>query len=276
MESPIDNAAEFDHYRPIIESLPTGTRTSDKLILGETAKHRLYYVPFAHENLGAKLVVVGITPGPNQLELAIQAVHAWRGHPAAKVQLEAKKLASFGSPNMRPNLIRMLAHFEVARRLGIASEGDLWGRDFEMFQATSVVSHAAFWLKKGGKEEMFNGDFSEVMRSPLLYESFEKRFLPLVSRMNPSAVWIALGRTPRAALEWCADKGMLRSDQIAAFAHPSRLAGSQVDYYVRELRREDLKPRNPVLSRCDWIDESYEMTRKVLEAHLPLPRHVAS
>ena len=270
MESPIDNAAEFVHYRPIIESLPAGSKTSDKLILGETAKHRLYYVPFAHENLGASLVVVGITPGPNQLELAIQAVYAWRGHPATTVQLEAKKLASFGSPNMRPNLMKMLAHFEVARRLGIASEADLWGRDFEMFQATSIVPHAAFWLKNG-KEKAFNGEFSEVMRSTLLRECFEERFVPLVSRMDPSAVWIALGRTPRAALEWCVDKGLLRSDQIAAFAHPSRVAGSQVHYYVRELTRTDLKPRDPVLARCDWMDESYEMTRKVLDVRFPMP-----
>lgn len=268
---PIDNATEFERFRPIIEALPRGSKSSEKLRLDETAKHRLYYVPFAHSNLAAKLVIVGITPGPNQLELAIAAVQRWKGHSAATAQLEAKKLASFGSPSMRPNLLKMLEHFTLGKRLGIASETDLWGTAWRAFQATSVVPHAAFNLAIDGSEKMFNGKFTEVLKSTLLRECFESRFLPLVASMNRAAVWIGLGPTPRAALEWCATQGLLRREQLGAFAHPSGSAGSQVGYYLRQLKRAEFNPKDPVLKRCDWLDESYEMTRSALDAQLPLP-----
>jgi hypothetical protein len=246
-----------------------GSKTSERLRVGETARHRLYYVPFEHANLDARLVVVGITPGPNQLELAIQAVQRSRTLPAASVQLEVKKQASFGSATMRPNLLKMLAHFRVRERLGITTEADLWGAAWPMFQATSVVPHAAFDLKADGAEKMFNGKFGEVLSSPLLMTCFEERFLPLVRAMNRSALWVGLGPTPRSALEWCVEKGLLRKGQIAAFAHPSRSAGSQVDYFVKQRTRTSFKPKDPVRSRCDWLDEAYELTRRAFDETLP-------
>jgi hypothetical protein len=271
LEVKISTPSEFERFRPIIESLPLGSKTSERLRVGDTARHRLYYVPFEHANLEAKLVVVGITPGPNQLELAIQAVQRSRTLSAASVQLEVKKQASFGSATMRPNLLKMLAHFRVRERLGITTEADLWGPAWSMFQATSVVPHAAFQLKADGSEKMFNGKFAEVLGSPLLRKCFEENFLPLVRSMNGSALWVGLGPTPRSALEWCVEKGLLRKGQIAAFAHPSTSAGSQVNYYVRQRTRASFDPKDPVLKRCDWLDAAYEVTRQAFDVTLPLP-----
>lgn len=269
--SKISTSTEFERFRPVIESLPLGCKTSERLRVGETARHRLYYVPFEHANLEAKLVVVGITPGPNQLELAIRAVQTSRALPAATVQLEVKKQASFGSSTMRPNLLKMLAHFQVRERLGIANETDLWGSAWPMFQATSVVPHAAFDLKTDGSEKMFNGKFTDVLSSPLLTRCFEESFLPLVRAMNRSALWVGLGPTPRSALEWCVEKGLLRKEQVAAFAHPSTSAGSQVNYFVRQRTRDSFDPKDPVLRRCDWLDEAYELTKRAFDETLPLP-----
>lgn len=242
------------------------------MILDADRHHRLYYVPFEHANLGAKLVVVGITPGPSQLELAIQTVQRSKALSAAQLQLEVKRQAAFGAASMRPNLIRMLSHFQVARRLGVVAESDLWGSGWSTFQATSVVPHAAFELKSDGTEKMFNGKFSEVLTSPVLKRCFETHFLPLVKTMNESALWVGLGPTPRAALEWCAAQGLLRREQVAAFAHPSTSAGSQVGYFLRQRDRRSFNPKDPVLRRCDWLDEAYELTSRAFDATLPLPR----
>jgi len=215
---------------------------------------------------------VGITPGPNQLELAIQTVQRSKALSAALLQMEVKRQAAIGSASMRPNLLKMLSHFQVARRLGIQSEADLWGSAWFGFQATSVVPHAAFDLKGDGSEKMFNGKFSDVLASPVLKRCFESHFLPLVSAMNRSALWVGLEPTPRAALEWCAAQGLLRPEQVAAFAHPSTSAGSQVGYFVRERDRQSFNPKDPVLKRCDWLDEAYKLTSRAFDATLPLPR----
>lgn len=261
--------AEFDRFRPVIEALASGAKTSKNLRLGETKTHRLYYIPFSHVNTDAKLVVVGITPGPNQLELAIEAIKKWKAHPSETVLQEAKKLASFGSSSMRPNLLKMLAHFDVRRRLGIGSEEDLWGPASALFQAASVVSHAAFNLNSDGTEKMFNGKFADVLKSPLLRECFENNFLPMVKAMNPAAVWIGLGPTPKAALDWCVANGKLRSGQVGAFTHPSGSGGSQVRYYLREMKRSEFKEKDPVLNRCDWLDDAYAATSRMFDISLP-------
>jgi len=262
---------EFGRFRPLIEAMPRGAKTSENLRLGETKNHRLYYVPFGHVNTAAKLVVVGITPGPNQLELAIEAVQRWRAHPSETVLQEAKKLASFGSSSMRPNLLKMLSHFNVRKRLGIRAEEDLWGSAWPLFQAASVVPHAAFELKSDGTEKMFNGKFSEVLKSPLLRGCFESCFLPMVKCMNPAAVWIGLGPTPKAALDWCVASGLLRSEQVGAFTHPSGNGGSQVRYFLRQMKRSEFKEKDPVLKRCDWLDEAYDGTSRTFDISLPLP-----
>lgn len=271
-EFSISTSSHFERFRPIIETLPAGTKSSDLLRLDEDRKHRLYYVPFEHKNPAARLVVVGITPGPNQLELAIQAVQRLKTLPAAQLQAEVKRQAAFGSSSMRPNLLKMLSHFRTAERLGIGAETDLWGSAWPMFQTASVVPHAAFELNGDGAEKMFNGKFSEVLASPVLKRCFEAEFLPLVRAMNRSAVWVGLGPTPRAALEWCAEQGLLDQRQVASFAHPSTSAGSQVGYFVRERSRASFNPKDPVLKRCDWLDEAYALTKRAFDATLPLPR----
>ena len=271
-EARISTPNHFERFRPVIESLPFGAKTSERLRLDEDRHHRLYYVPLEHANLGARLVVVGITPGPNQLELAIQTVQRSKALSAVQLQLEVKRQASFGAASMRPNLLKMLSHFQVAGRLGISKEADLWCSGWSTFQATSVVPHAAFDVKSDGSEKMFNGKFSEVLASPVLKRCFERHFLPLMAAMNKSALWVGLGPTPRAALEWCASQGMLRPEQVAAFAHPSTSAGSQVGYFIRERDRQSFNPKDPVLKRCDWLDEAYALTSRAFDVTLPLPR----
>ncbi|MCW5640960.1 MAG: hypothetical protein KIT63_02545 [Rhodoferax sp.] len=262
--------AEFARLRPIMEAMPVGGKNFEKLRIGETKQHQLYFAPFSYVNTDAKLVIVGITPGPRQLELAIAAVQRFRTQPSESVLQEIKRLASFGSSSMRPNLLKMLAHFDVRKRLKVGTEEDLWDSARRLLHMTSVVSHATFELKADGTEKPFNGKFVEVLRSPLLRECFESNFVLVVENMNPGAVWIGLGPTPKAALDWCVAKGLLRLEQVGAFSHPSGSGGSQVRYYLRQMSRSEFKEKDPVLKRCDWLDAAYDETRRAFNASLPL------
>jgi hypothetical protein len=122
-------------------------------------------------------------------------------------------------------------------------------------QTTSVVPHAAF---KAGK--MFAGSFDEVMRSRLLRECFEESFLPTLAELSPDAMYVGLGPCPLDALKWCADHGLIKHSQLlGAFCHPSSSGGSMTRYFLREVAKSDLKPKDPVRSRCDWLDEAYRV-----------------
>ena len=59
------------------------------------------------------MVLVGITPGPMQLELSYEEAGK-SGASDETVLREAKRVAGFGGSSMRPNLVRMLNHFDFA------------------------------------------------------------------------------------------------------------------------------------------------------------------
>ena len=201
-------------------------------------------------NRAATLVIVGITPGPNQMDLAYGAVQARlkAGLPDDLVLERAKKAGSFGADTMRPNLVKMLNFFGIPTLLGIAKADDLWGVTGHDLHATSIVPHAAI---RNGKP--FAGTFEEVMSSKLFRECFERDFASTLPLISSQARYIALGPTPLAALDWCCQQGLLKTDQIlSAFAHPSSNGGSQVAVYLGEKRIEDLSPRDPVRKR-DWL-----------------------
>ena len=251
--------ARFDRFEPIIrKSGASAVRHPDTLLARELA-YEVFYIPFEHVNRRARLVIVGITPGMNQLEMAYaeaqRLLHLGVSH---AVILEAvKTLAAFGGEAMRPNLLRMLRHFNFAKMLEIRDEADLWDGASAMLHSTSVVPHAAF---KNGK--MFSGSFDEIIKVPALRERFENDFVPSVSELADDALYVALGKTPYDALKHCVGLGVIRENQLlGALAHPSRSGGSQVAVYLGEKTLADLDPADPVRRRVEWLTGAYARMR---------------
>jgi hypothetical protein len=225
---------------------PTAARTPETR-LDQNGSDEIFYVPFEHVNPKARIVIVGITPGPNQIKATYGTVHRLlqAGTPDDVVLAEAKREGSFGSPTMRPNLIRMLDELGFHDLLGLRSCAELWGEAFDLLHATSVVPNAAF---RNGKP--FAGRFQDVLRSPTFRREFERHFVPSLASLPKTSLYVALGPTPLAALDWCAEHGHLDAGQImGALAHPSTSGGSQVDVYLGKKSVEDLSERNPVIHR---------------------------
>jgi hypothetical protein len=222
-----------------------------KTRLSSQGRYELFYTPFEAVNRFARLVIVGITPGPTQIRISYESVQELlrKGLPDDQVLAGAKSAGGFGGSSMRPNLLRMLNHFGFAKLLGIPDVEALWGASSDLLHSTSVVPHGAF--KNGA---MFAGSFAEVLGSPALRKSFEEDFIASLPGLSPDALYVALGPTPLAALDWCAANGLVRSQQVlGAFAHASSQSGSQVAVYLGEKRPEDLKLRDPVRSRLDFL-----------------------
>jgi hypothetical protein len=248
----------FSLYRPHIAQLGTEALRTDCSVLEQEGQYTVRYTPFDHVNLGARLVIVGITPGPNQLtaayDFASNAIK--RGTPDADILRGVKREASFGSPSMRPSLIRMLEHFGFNGLLGITAASDLWGISHDLLQATSILPHAVF-----KKDLPFAGPFKEVLRSSLLLDQFRRYFLSSLSHLPEDALYVGLGPTVLDALDWCADAALIKRDQVVgAFCHPSTQSGSQVDYFLRCKTLADLSPRDPVRRRAALLDRLYART----------------
>lgn len=221
------------------------------LTIDSDRRHSLQYVPFEHVNVGARLVIVGITPGPTQRDDAYEEASQLlrRGLPDGEILRRVKRFAAFGGPTMRPNLERMIDALGITTLVGGGRAADLWGARADLMHATSVVPHAAFVRGKP-----FAGSFEEIQRVDMLRRCFERDFLPTLRHLRRDAYFIGLGPTPAAALSFAAKKGFIDGSRILGWlAHPSKQGGSQVAVYLGEKKADQLHERDPVRRRADEL-----------------------
>ena len=225
------------------------------LYLQQSIRHEVYYAPFEYINTQARLVIVGITPGVTQLKLAYaEAQRLLQSKTSEEDALRGIiSAAAFGGQAMRPNLLRMLRHFDFAAILGIDDEAELWGSAAGCLHSTSVIPHATL---KAGK--MFAGNFCEIRESVALRKLFDQEFIKSLVELNEEVLYIALGKTPLDALRHCIDLGVIRESQVlGGFAHPSRASGSQVAIYLGEKTPDELDEADPVRGRVPWLRAAY-------------------
>jgi hypothetical protein len=259
----MDKSNIADEFR---DALAKSGKSAAPLILDSDGRYSLEYVPFEHVNVEAKLVIVGITPGPNQRDDAYDETRQLLrcGLPDEEILRRVKKHAAFGGPVMRPNLERMIDAMGVMALLGGGRAAELWEGRAHLLHATSAVPHAAF---AGGKP--FAGSFEQIQRVDLLRRCFERDFLPTLPRLRHDAYYVALGPTPAAALSFAANKGLIDGSRILGWlAHPSKQAGSQVSIYLGEKKVEELHQRDPVRRRADALVAAADGMRERLKAGL--------
>lgn len=107
--------------------------SSDFLIEKTTESYgnlEIYYIPFEYINENAKVILIGITPGWTQMEIAYRQVgqDLNRGLPLEQIFQNADKQASFAG-TMRINLINMLDELGLQNALRINSCSTLFGED---------------------------------------------------------------------------------------------------------------------------------------------------
>jgi hypothetical protein len=100
------------------------------------------YAPFDHLNIGADIVIVGITPGKQQMRAALEEAYRaiMLGLPDTEVLARAKVHASFAG-TMRTNLVKLMDAVGLNGSLGIASTVSLWGVDSHRAHFTSALRY---------------------------------------------------------------------------------------------------------------------------------------
>lgn len=116
-----------------------------RLLMGQSGVLSMSYAPFDHVEIGARLVLVGITPGAQQARNAL--VEARRklieGNDLASVLKAAKTFASFSGP-MRTNLIKMLDMIGLNDWLEVSTTAEVWDRRHDLVHFTSALRYPVF------------------------------------------------------------------------------------------------------------------------------------
>jgi hypothetical protein len=136
-------------YRTVIASLPENTITratilTDALVVGREGRLSVYYAPLDSIKTTARVVLVGLTPGWNQAQIACQEFRR-RKHDGAtddQAMQAAKCDAAFAG--MRKRLCDWLHDLGVGEWLGIPSTASLFADHRHLANTTSLIRYPVF------------------------------------------------------------------------------------------------------------------------------------
>lgn len=188
----------------------------------------VYYAPFELVNPHAKVVLVGITHGRQQMYLAIREVRAaLRAGLTDREALErVGRAASFGGP-MRANLIAMLDGIGLPAGLGVDTTAQLFGSHHHLVSTTSAISHPVFF-----RGENYAGRTPPIDQ-PAILRAFITQVLAGQLAASPDALVVPLGDAASTAVSMCATAGAVRREQcLLGFPHPSGGNGHRKRQYA--------------------------------------------
>lgn len=232
----IDDSWCFSRFAAVLESMPDVQREEDVVkgdfLLVEDGPLTVHYTAFDRINTSATVVIIGITPGRQQMFLAAQEAQRQlkAGASLDEALSRATDTASFGGP-MRRNLVTMLDTLGVHQKLGIATVDRLFDERADLLHGTSALLHAVFW--NGGN---YAGS-PEPDRLPVL-RAFVDQVLAAELAAVPEALVIPLGKCVEAQLHRLAEDGRLDPGRcLFGFPHPSGGNGHRVRLFQENFDR---------------------------------------
>lgn len=194
---------EFSDFRASFAALPPGSlalgdiRTS-KFCLYEDCRIVAYYAPFDYLNRLAKVALVGVTPGPTQMQESYAVVRdaLLAGRSDEEALRAVKARASF--KGMRRDLARWLDELGLAAWLGLRSCSELFDDSHRgLLHTTSAVRYPVFVRRRDGTLANYPGSGPEFVAHPWLREMTETTLAGELSAL-PSAIVVPIGRANRA------------------------------------------------------------------------------
>ena len=178
-----------------------------KFLLEKEKNIEIYYAPFDYINSKAKIVIVGITPGLQQMLQSYEVINQ------GKSLKEVKDLSSFKG-SMRTGLIKYLDELKINDILKIKSCESLFNKNSKYLHTTSLVKYPVF-----DKGKNYSG--ANILKKKILLDFIEKNFLGELKTLKKSII-IPLGNTVSSTIEYLNNKYKLKlSCFLKGFPHPS-------------------------------------------------------
>ena len=190
-----------------LKKIDKSTIINSKFLINAENNIKIYYAPFDYVNPKAKLMIVGITPGFQQMLQSFEVINE------GKSLKEVKDLSSFKG-SMRTTLVKYLNELKVNKTLKIKSCESLFNKDNKYLHTTSLVKYPVF-----DKGKNYSG--SNILKKKILIEFIEKNFLKELKTLK-KAIIIPLGNTVSSTIEYLNSKYNLKlTCFLKGFPHPS-------------------------------------------------------
>lgn len=212
-----------------------------RLLMDVSGDVKIYYAPFEYLNPAARVVLVGITPGPTQMVNANNEARRalLTGKSAAEAIELAKNEGAFSGEPMRSNLINQLNHWGFHRWLGLRDASELFSSSRHLVQTTSLLRYPVFF-----KDDDYRGT-PDMTKHPLLRRYLLEHFVAEVEQLR-DAVFVGLGPQVQKTLDRLIDQGVLQSDRvIGGMLHPSGNCTYRINWLIGERREPVPHATNP-------------------------------
>jgi len=191
----------------------------------------MYYAPIEWTNHTARVVLLGISPGWTQMELAFRgaAVALADCQSPDEVARIAKLTGAFAG-SIRSNLLRMLDDIGLPSALGINASSELFGTAGALLHTTSVIRYPVFVNTRN-----YTGT-PAPMTSPLLADIARTVLVPELESVR-GALIVPLGKAVERTLDTLAAEGRLGPKRwLSGFPHPSGANGHRVRIFNENRR----------------------------------------
>jgi len=190
-----------------LKKINKSTIINSKFLINAENNIKIYYAPFDYVNPKAKLMIVGITPGFQQMLQSFEVINE------GKSLKEVKDLSSFKG-SMRTTLVKYLDDLCVNNTLKIKSCESLFDKDSKYLHTTSLVKYPVF-----DKGKNYSG--VNILKKKILLDFIEKNFLKELKTLKKSII-IPLGNTVSSTIEYLNNKYDLKLRCfLKGFPHPS-------------------------------------------------------
>ncbi|MCK9861108.1 hypothetical protein [Paenibacillus sp. ATY16] len=224
--------SNFEKYEAFIRGLPLKARYSpDDLLVPELNVLReglieMYYAPHNdYSNPTAQIMIVGLTPGWNQMEIAIRTAKLamLENKSAQEICKEAKMAARFAG-SMRSNLIRMLNELNLHAYFGLSDSKALFEDGSPLLQTTSLLRYPVFVNKKN-----YSGHNPELSKNALLYNYAYQLMNSELHALCHTPLIIPLGKAVETVFMRLLSEKKISEEQILwGFPHPSGANGNRL------------------------------------------------
>lgn len=214
-------------YKEVIKELPFKNKYTrdelliDKFLLDKENNIEIYYAPHnEYLNPKAKVFIIGITPGFQQMSTAIGTARKELevSDNIEEIQYKCKVAARF-SGSLRKNVISMLDGIELNNIFNLKSCSQLFDEDDYLLHTISLIPYPVFV-----KGENYTGHTPKLIKSEFLmnyiYDNFINEFKKL--EQSEEILLIPLGKAVEEVLIKLKEDGVIKEEQILlGFPHPS-------------------------------------------------------
>ena len=182
----------------------------------------IYYAPHnEYLNPQAKIFIVGITPGFEQMSRAISEARSCFEENLSldEIQYRCKKAGRF-SGSLRQNLIQFLNQLNLTDKLGITNASELFEEHDDLLHTISLIPYSVFVKGKN-----YTGHTPNLLKSPMLMSYVKDNFITELNKLDPVLI-IPLGKSVEEVLLYLAQEGLINESHILkGFPHPSGANG---------------------------------------------------